>query len=73
MDDIFAQEAQLKESDGRVQSRERDKAIREHRMVHTVLENCRWCFDSKKMLKHLIVAIGSKVGTNLFGLTNAID
>lgn len=61
MDDIFAQQAQLKESDGRVQSRERGKAIREHRMVNKVLENCRWCFDSKNMLKHLIVAIGSKV------------
>jgi glycerol-3-phosphate cytidylyltransferase-like family protein len=64
MDDIFAQQAQLKESDGRVQSRERGKAIKEHRMVDKVLENCRWCFDSKNMLKHLIVALGSKVGTN---------
>jgi len=73
MDDIFAQEAQMKESDGRLQSRERGKAIREQRMVHRALEDCRWCFDSKKMLKHLIVAIGSKVGTNLFGLTNAIN
>jgi glycerol-3-phosphate cytidylyltransferase-like family protein len=73
MDDIFAQQAQLKESDGRLQARERGNAIREHRMVHKVLENCSWCFESKKMLKHLIVAIGSKVGTHLFGLTNAIN
>jgi glycerol-3-phosphate cytidylyltransferase-like family protein len=63
MDDIFAEQACLKESDSKVQSRERAQAIREHRMVDKVLENCKWCFDSKEMLKHLIVAIGSKVST----------
>jgi glycerol-3-phosphate cytidylyltransferase-like family protein len=60
MDDIFVEQARLKKSIGKVQSRERSQAIREHRMIDKVLENCNWCFDSKKMLKHLVVAIGSK-------------
>lgn len=62
MDDIFAEQAQLKESDGKVQSRERGQAIREHKMIDKVLKNCNWCFDSKEMIKHLVVAIGNKVG-----------
>ncbi|XP_021916125.1 CWF19-like protein 2 isoform X2 [Zootermopsis nevadensis] len=61
MDDIFAEQAQLKESDGKVQSRERGQAIREHKMIDKVLKNCNWCFDSKEMIKHLVVAIGNKV------------
>ncbi|PNF29389.1 hypothetical protein B7P43_G07054 [Cryptotermes secundus] len=57
MDDLFEEQAQLKVCDGKVKSRERGQAIREHKMI----ENCCWCFESKKMLKHLVVAIGSKV------------
>lgn len=64
MDDLFEEQAQLKVCDGKVESRERGQAIREHRMI----ENCHWCFESKKMLKHLVVAIGSKVGRGLIPL-----
>jgi formylmethanofuran dehydrogenase subunit D len=63
MEDIFVEQARLKEYDGKVQSRERGQAIREHKMMDKVLENCTWCFDNKEMMKHLVVAIGSKVGT----------
>ncbi|KAJ9575241.1 hypothetical protein L9F63_025810 [Diploptera punctata] len=31
-----------------------------------VLSNCKWCFDSKEMLKHLIVAIGSKLDEDVW-------
>ncbi|KAJ4430038.1 hypothetical protein ANN_22246 [Periplaneta americana] len=61
MDDIFAERVRQKESDGKIQARERSQAIKEHKIVDRVLENCNWCFDSKAMLKHLIVAIGNKV------------
>lgn len=57
MDDVFEEQAQLKVSDGKVESREHGQAIREHRMI----ENCCWCLHSKEMLKHLVIAIGSKV------------
>ncbi|KAJ9600228.1 hypothetical protein L9F63_009475 [Diploptera punctata] len=61
MDDIFEEKVRVKESSSKVHEREKGRAIREHKMVDRVLSNCKWCFDSKEMLKHLIVAIGSKV------------
>jgi hypothetical protein len=64
MDDAFEERARLKLSDGKVESREHGQAIREHRMI----ENCCWCLHSKEMLKHLVIAIGSKVGRELISL-----
>ncbi|PSN37445.1 CWF19-like protein 2 [Blattella germanica] len=61
MEDIFEEQARLKESSGKMQARERNQAIREHKKVDRALENCNWCFDSKQMLKHLIAAIGTKI------------
>ncbi|KAJ9590895.1 hypothetical protein L9F63_016077 [Diploptera punctata] len=61
MDDIFEEKVRVKESSSTVHKREKGRAIREHKMVDHVLSNCKSCFDSKEMLKHLIVAIGSKV------------
>jgi hypothetical protein len=69
MDDVFEEQAQFKVSDGKMKSRERGQAIREHRMV----ENCSWCLHSKEMLKHLVIAIGSKVGReHFFGVRNTV-
>jgi hypothetical protein len=62
VDDIFEEQAQFKVSDSKMKSRELCQAIREHKMV----ANCRWCLDSKEMLKHLIIAVGSKVGREHF-------
>ncbi|XP_067013384.2 CWF19-like protein 2 [Anabrus simplex] len=60
MDDVFAERARMKESDGKTQARERDRAIREHKRADRALENCNRCFGSKSTMKHLIVAIGTK-------------
>ena len=61
MDDQFEEIARVKESSSKTEAREKNRAIREHNRVDRVLSNCNWCFDSKEMLKHLIVAIGHKV------------
>jgi hypothetical protein len=61
LDDMFEEKARFKEPDGKMQAREREQAMREHHRVTRALDGCRWCLDSKQMLKHLIIAIGSKV------------
>ncbi|CAB3370945.1 Hypothetical predicted protein [Cloeon dipterum] len=61
MDEVFEEKARMKESDAKTQARERDQAVKEHQRVNNALDHCQWCVDSKKMLKHLIVALGSKV------------
>jgi hypothetical protein len=61
MDEVFEEKARMQESDGKKQERERDQAVREHQRVSNALDHCQWCVDSKKMLKHLLVALGTKV------------
>lgn len=60
MDDIFSERARQKESDGKVEARERGRAIQEHKRKERMLDNCRWCFDGKELQRHLIVAVGAK-------------
>lgn len=60
IDDAFEDSARIKVSAGKVQARERSEAIKEHLRKEKVLDSCQWCFDSKRMLKHLIIAIGVK-------------
>ncbi|XP_046383601.1 CWF19-like protein 2 [Ischnura elegans] len=60
MDDIFEESARFTKSMEREKDVERGRAIAEHHKVTKALDNCQWCLDSKLMLKHLIVAIGTK-------------
>lgn len=60
MDDIFSERARQKESDGKMEARERGRAIQEHKRKERVLDSCKWCFDGKELQRHLIVAVGSK-------------
>ncbi|KAJ1522720.1 hypothetical protein ONE63_001880 [Megalurothrips usitatus] len=60
MDDIFSERAREKESDGKLEARERGRAIQEHKRKERILDGCRWCFDGKELQRHLIVAVGSK-------------
>jgi len=59
MDDIFAERARESASDGKLEARERDRAIWEHKRMSKILDNCQWCFDNKSSLKNLVIAIGS--------------
>lgn len=61
MEDVFEETARVEEGEAQQKSRERNKAIEQSRRTAKTLENCQWCLDSRQMLKHLIVAIGSTV------------
>lgn len=60
MDDIFSERARQKDSDGKIEARERGRAIQEHKRKERMLDSCRWCFDGKELQRHLIVAVGAK-------------
>lgn len=60
LDDAFEDSARIKVSADKVQTRERSEAIKEHLRTEKTLESCHWCFESKRMLKHLIIAVGVK-------------
>ena len=60
MDDVFSERAREKESDGKLEARERGRAINEHKRKERMLDSCRWCFDGKELQRHLIVAVGVK-------------
>lgn len=60
MDDIFSERARQKDSDGKIEARERGRAIQEHKRKEKMLDSCKWCFDGKELQRHLIVAVGAK-------------
>ncbi|XP_071441217.1 CWF19-like protein 2 [Hetaerina americana] len=60
MDDVFEENARFVKPAQKEKEMERGRAIAEHQKVTKALEGCQWCLDSKLMLKHLIVAIGTK-------------
>ncbi|XP_043290104.1 CWF19-like protein 2 [Venturia canescens] len=65
MDELFEQRITRQDSDAKQDERDRTRAIKAHKKLEKSLDNCRWCFDSKNMLKHLIVAMGSKTYVSL--------
>ncbi|XP_046751822.1 CWF19-like protein 2 [Diprion similis] len=65
MDEMFEDTVRFKERDTKEDERDRLQAIKQHEKMTKSLDNCRWCIDSKQMLKHMIVAMGSKVYMSL--------
>ncbi|XP_015511849.1 CWF19-like protein 2 [Neodiprion lecontei] len=65
MDEMFEDKVRFKERDAKEDERDRLQAIKQHEKMTKSLDNCRWCIDSKQMLKHMIVAMGSKVYMSL--------
>ncbi|XP_015594629.1 CWF19-like protein 2 isoform X2 [Cephus cinctus] len=65
MDEMFEHKISHQESDAKKDARDRMRAIHEHKKMARSLDNCRWCVDSKEMLKHMIVAMGTKVYLSL--------
>lgn len=61
LDDHFVSSAANKISPAQLEERERQKAIREHRILAAQLAKCRFCFENPDIAKHLIIAIGLKV------------
>ncbi|XP_053972926.1 CWF19-like protein 2 [Hylaeus volcanicus] len=65
MDDIFEEKITHVKSDAKQDERDRSLAIKEHKRLSKSLDNCRWCIDSKYMLKHMIVAMDSEICLSL--------
>ncbi|KAG1670253.1 CWF19-like protein 2 [Nymphon striatum] len=58
MDDVLVSRANKKISESRLQDQDRSKAISEHKKKSAALDNCKFCFEGQKILKHMIIAIG---------------
>lgn len=65
LDDIFSEKIQKGVSDSKRDEKERSDAIRRHQEITRTLETCDKCFDSPKMEKQLIVAMGTNVYLSL--------
>lgn len=65
LDEIFEESISKEKSDARKDERDKARAINEHQKISKSLDNCQLCVDSKQMLKHLIVSLGSKVCLSL--------
>ncbi|KAF7989612.1 hypothetical protein HCN44_008286 [Aphidius gifuensis] len=65
MDELFELNITKESNDSKNDLRDKMKAINEHKKIEKSLDNCYSCFDSKKMLKHLIVAMGNKMYVSL--------
>ena len=58
LDDVFTDRAATKRSEEADKIRDRDKAIAEHRLMQRTLDDCKFCFGTKNLQKHLLVAVG---------------
>ncbi|NXL12236.1 C19L2 protein, partial [Mesembrinibis cayennensis] len=72
LDDMFVSKAAKRAHSGEEEQIQRRKAIQEHQQLVARMEKCPYCFDSRELSKHLIIAIGTKVfntrkmGTSVF-------
>lgn len=58
LDDVFSDKIRRKESDEKMDRRNRERAIGEHQKTNQSLENCNLCLQSEKMQKHLMISMG---------------
>lgn len=61
LDDMFVSKAAKRARSGEEEEIQRRKAIHEHQQLAARMEKCPYCFDSRELPKHLIIAIGTKV------------
>lgn len=57
-DDAAMDKASQYDSSAKQDTRDRMRAIQEHKHMSKALEKCKYCLDSHEMKKHLIIAIG---------------
>lgn len=65
MDEIFEEQITHVKSDAKRNNKDRSVAIKEYKHLSKSLDNCRWCIDSKYMLKHMIITMDSEVCLSL--------
>ncbi|CAH1159337.1 unnamed protein product [Phaedon cochleariae] len=58
MDDLFSDNIRKSQSDLKIDAKNRDRAISEHKKVTKSLENCIRCIQSESMPKHLMISMG---------------
>ncbi len=58
MDDVMVSRAATEGEKENEAARDRAKAISEHKKLSKILGGCKYCFGTKTLQKHLMVAIG---------------
>lgn len=61
LEDIFLDDISKNKNSSKESEKEKHRAINQNKKLERSLEGCNYCFDSKNMLKHLIVSCGSKI------------
>lgn len=57
LDDVFADKIRRKDTDSKMEQRNKDRAIQEHKRTTESLDNCRLCLQSRDMPKHLMISM----------------
>lgn len=65
MDEMFEQQIAQTDLGAKDDRRDRTRAIKEHKNLSKSLDNCSWCLDSTKMLKHMVVTMDSTICLSL--------
>lgn len=65
LDELFTDKVRKNVDSQDLDRKERDRAIREHQDMKRTLEQCDKCFDSAKLEKQLIIAMGKNVYLSL--------
>ncbi|CAG9854110.1 unnamed protein product [Phyllotreta striolata] len=65
LDDIFSDNIRKKESEGKVDERNKNKAISDHQKISQTLDNCNKCIQSESTPKHLMISMGETVYLSL--------
>ncbi|CAH2090395.1 unnamed protein product [Euphydryas editha] len=61
LEDIFLDDISKNKNSSKESEKEKHRAINQSMKLERSLEGCNYCFDSKNMLKHLIVSCGNKI------------
>ncbi|XP_045499855.1 CWF19-like protein 2 homolog [Colias croceus] len=61
LEDIFVDEISKNRNAAKDSEREKAQAIKQSQKLEKSLDGCEHCFDSKNMIKHLVISCGNKV------------
>lgn len=65
LEDVFSESIRSCDNEYQTDEKAKNRAIREHEKISQVLDNCDKCLDSRKMEKHLMIAMGEHVYLSL--------
>jgi len=70
IDDVFERQITQTNLEAKQDKLDRTQAIKEHKDLSKCIDNCWWCFDSKNMLKHMVVTMDSLICLSLPACTS---